>query len=315
MKKYLLLLLLLLTLVGCDSKNNENVNNGQNNTVNINDGEGNQTAEKGTLDNPYTVAEALEVIGTNTSYSTNKIYVKGIVDGKPYFNTKYSSYSVYLIDQAGGKSVQVYSATLASGLSVSSINAGDTVVAGGYYTYYSKNSQPELAGTSDVEYPVIYKVIRGTGTQASSDYETIEDDGRQTETVTLEFNESSKEIYATVEGNSWFWRKDNFIFENSAGNERIKEVVNYLPYRFYVQSIVYCSVKTGTIKYLEFETDSNYPFYGDEQVTDCKIEVVSKSLTRIYAKKGVSKVRLRNENDIKNKKQIRVKSVKVVYYK
>ena len=321
MKKYFLLFLLLLTLVGCDSKATESNNDG---SGVVDSGNGTEdgdvvTGEKGTLGNPYTIAEALTIIGTESTFSTNEIYIKGKVEGKPYYNTKYSSYSVYLVDDAGGKTVQVYSATLANGLSVSSINEGDLIVAGGHYTYFQKNSQPELAGdnASKTPYPVIYS-INGVSANPSADdanYETIDDDGRATETVTLEFNEESKNAYATVEGFSWFWRKDNFVFENSAGQYRINEVITYLPYRFYVQSIVYCSVKTGTIKYLEFETDQNYPFYGDEEVTNCKVEVVSKTLTRVYAKKGYSKVRLRNENAIKNKKQIRVKSIKVVYYK
>ena len=314
MKKYLLLLLLLFTLVGCDSKNNETeptepstVEPGGNTTV----------AEKGTLENPYNITEALAVIGTNSAFSSKKIYIKGTVEGSPYYNTTYSSYSVYLVDKAGGKSVQVYSGTLDSKIAGTKIEQGDTVVAGGYYCYYTKNNQPELAGDKSTEYPVIYEIIKGSGsaTQTSNEYETLDDDGRETASVLLEFNEETKNNCTSVEGKSYFWKKDNFIFENSAG-ERFEAVQGYFnPYRLYVQTIVYMSVKEGTIKYLEFVTDQNYAFAGDEQVTDGKVEVVSRTLTRIYAKKGVKKIRLRNQNDIQNKKQIRVYSVKVVYYK
>ena len=50
-------------------------------------------------------------------------------------------------------------------------------------------------------------------------------------------------------------------------------------------------------------------------VENGKIDVVSKTLTRIYAAKGSTKIRLRNQNEIQNKKQIRVKSIKIVYFK
>jgi len=310
MKKVLLLFLFMFFLVGCDSTNQADTKTDIQTQENENP---TVEAKKGTLENPYTVAEALNIIGTKTEFSTEKIYVEGIVTGKPYFNTKYNSYSVYIADSASGKTVQVYSATLDSSLGSAKPEAGDRIVAGGYYTYYAKNSQPELGGSAAVEYPVIYKIIKGVDS-SSSEFETYEDDGRATESVMLEFTEANKEAYATVEENSWFWRKDNFVFENSAGEDRIKEVVNYLPYRFYVQSIIYCSVKKGTIKYLEFTTDSHYGFGGDEQITNGKIEVVSNTLTRVYAKKGYNKIRIRNQNDIKNKKQIRVISIKVVYY-
>ena len=142
MKKLFILLLLLFSLASCDSKEN---NKEKHDDI----GEPVIEAEKGTLENPYTIKEALDIIGTNTSYSKEKIYIKGIVEGSPYYNDKYSSYSVYLVDSTGGKSVQVYSATLDSGLNTQTISNGDTIVAGGFYTYYSKNNQPELAGDNN----------------------------------------------------------------------------------------------------------------------------------------------------------------------
>ena len=307
MKKLFILLLLLFSLASCDSKEN---NKEKHDDI----GEPVIEAEKGTLENPYTIKEALDVIGTNTSYSKEKIYIKGIVEGSPYFNKNYSSYSVYLVDSTGGKSVQVYSATLDSGINTKTISNGDTIVAGGFYTYYSSKSQPELAGDtkSNVAYPVIYKIINGSGN--SNLYETLDNDGKELKEETILFNAEYQSQYAQREDNSYFWRKGDFVFENAAGKDRIEQVVTNLPYRLYVQTIVYCSVTKGKIKYLEFETDSNYPFAGDEQVEHGKVEVVSKTLTRIFAEKGVSKIRIRNQNDIKNKKQIRVNSVKVVYY-
>ena len=303
MKKLFILLFLMFALVGCDV----NKNDATNNTNDIVEG------PKGSLENPYTISEAIDIIGTNTAYSKDVIYVKGIVSGAPYYNTKYSSYSIYLVDQGDNKTIQVYSATLKNGLSVSSIEEGDYIIAGGHYTYYSKNSQPELAGDTktNVDFPVIYDVKKDSNSGLDN-YETFEEDERKTESETIVFDEETRDKYAQMEGKSYFWRKGNFIFENAAG-DRYQQVDN-LPYRLFVQTIVYLSVKEGTIKYIEFETESSYPFSGDEQVTDGRVEVVSNTLTRIYAKKGVKKIRLRNQNDIEYKKQIRVKSIKVVYF-
>ena len=39
--------------------------------------------KKGTIGNPYSVSEALEIIGTSASFSNEKIYVTGIVSEKP----------------------------------------------------------------------------------------------------------------------------------------------------------------------------------------------------------------------------------------
>jgi len=307
MKKLLMFLFLILALTSCDSK--------ENNEKPKEDIIEDVKAEKGTLDNPYTISEALNIIGTNEAYSKEIIYIKGIVTGKPYYNTKYSSYSVYLIDENGNKNVQVYSATLDQNLNNATVEEGDIIVAGGHYTYYKSKSQPELAGDTktNVEYPVIYKITKGSKV-IDNNYESFEADDRLTEEVTITFDEATRDEIASMEGKSYFWRKGNFIFENAAG-ERFEQVDDYLPYRLYVQTIVYLSVKTGTIKYLEFETDQNYPFTGDEQVENGKVDVVSKSLTRIYAAKGATKIRLRNQNDIQNKKQIRVKSIKIVYFK
>lgn len=304
MKKLLILLFLLFALVSCNSKKDNNLE--PENTILLD--------KRGTLNNPYSIGEALSIIGTDQAYSKDVIYIQGYVLGKPYFNSKYSSYSIYLVDQGDNKTIQVYSATLKNGLSVSSIEEGDYIIAGGHYTYYSKNSQPELAGDAktNVDFPVIYDVKKDSNSGIDS-YEKYEDDERITQSEVITFDEETRDLYAQMEGKSYFWRKGNFIFENAAG-DRYEQVTDNLPYRLYVQTICYLSVKTGTIKYLEFETLEDYPFSGDEQVENGKVDVVSKTLTRIYAKKGTSKIRLRNQNDIQYKKQIRVKSINVVYF-
>ena len=135
MKKVFIFLFMLLALTSCDSEKKEEQEDDD--IIEY---------EKGTLENPYTITEALEIIGTNPSYSTDTIYIEGTVSGSAYYNSKYSSYSVYLKDDGTEKTVQVYSATLDSSLSNVKIEEGDKVVASGHYTYYSSKNQPELAG-------------------------------------------------------------------------------------------------------------------------------------------------------------------------
>ena len=125
---------LALLLVGCG-----NSNNGGSNVVPPPP----VVEELGTLNNPYTVEQALAVIGTNTSLSTNEIFVKGIVNANPSFNSTYNSFSVYLVDKFGdSKNVQVYSATIDANAGYTDLQRGDTIVAGGHYMYYSQKSQP-----------------------------------------------------------------------------------------------------------------------------------------------------------------------------
>jgi ABC-type Fe3+-hydroxamate transport system substrate-binding protein len=64
--------------------------------------------EKGTIGNPYSVSEALEIIGTSASFSNEKIYVTGIVSEKPYYDEKHKSYSAYLIDSDSYGNIEIY---------------------------------------------------------------------------------------------------------------------------------------------------------------------------------------------------------------
>lgn len=125
--------------------------------------------KKGTIGNPYSVREALEIIGTNTSISNEKIYVMGIVSEKPYYDEKHKSYSAYLIDSDSYGNIQIYSGTIDSNAGKREIKEGDTVIAYGYYTYYQKKNQPELSGDSSHDYPV-YVSIERTNTVVTPTY-------------------------------------------------------------------------------------------------------------------------------------------------
>ena len=196
MKKQLLLVAAVLALTACANSKSNSANNTNSNTDNSasisNSSEESVSGPKGTLTNPYTIAEAIAIIGKNTSYSTETIYIKGIVSEKPYFNQKYSSYSSYLVDQGGTASVQVYSGTIDANAGQNDVQQGDTVIAGGHYTYYEKNGQPELAGDSSTPYPVYYKIIR-SGVVVEETYESLEDNGKETVTTKIEFTAANAE--------------------------------------------------------------------------------------------------------------------------
>lgn len=66
---------------------------------------------KGTADNPYTVAEAIEFINTlGTSTSTDDVYVRGIISQVDSYNSKYYSITYWISDDGTtANQMQVYS--------------------------------------------------------------------------------------------------------------------------------------------------------------------------------------------------------------
>ena len=324
MKKQLLLVAAVLALTACaNSKSNSanNINSNTDNSASIsNSSEESVSGPKGTLTNPYTIAEAIAIIGKNTSYSTDTIYIKGIVSEKPYYNTKYKSYSAYLVDQAGGNSVQVYSGTIDANAGQSDVQEGDTVIAGGHYTYYEKNGQPELAGDSSTPYPVYYKIIR-SGVVIEETYESIEDNGKETVTTKIDFTAANAE---TMSGPSEknpehiLWTCGIVTMEYDPGTQYSFEQYTD-PFRFYVGTYLHIRVTTGKIKYLQFDTNQNYPFTGDEPVTYGKTQVESETKTYVLAKTNTNYIKIHNSNKGQVKdvliKQKRFYSLTVVSYK
>lgn len=325
MKKHLLLAIAVLALTACGGNNaKSNADNNTSNGTSTNSIGESVYGEKGTLTNPYTVAEAIAIIGKSTSFSTTKIFVKGIVSEKPYFNDKYKSYSAYLIDEGGSDTVQVYSGTIDASAGQSDIQVGDTVVAGGYYCYYEKNSQPELSGDtkSNVTYPVYYKITRGNGAvNIPETYETLEDNGKETVSTTIEFTEANAE---TMSGPSEknpehiTWTCGIVTMEYDPGSQY--SFTQYTdPFRFYVGTYLHFRVSSGKIKYIQFNTNANYPFTGDEPVTNGKTQVESNTLTYVFGKTNTNYIKIHNSNKGQVKdvliKQKRFYSLTVVSYK
>lgn len=277
---------------------------------------------KGTsVDNPYSIKEALEVIGKNTSFSKEEIFIKGIVTGTPYLNTTYNSYSVYLVDIVGDKSnVQVYSATVDSKAGYKTVLEGDTIIAGGHYTYYSSKSQPELAGSQSVPYPVIYKITRGEVDY--SKYESEEENDRATESVTIDFSEDSHDetgTWETIGKNSCYViTKGAVKIVNDPGSQYSFSPEGNYPYRFYVGTYLHMSVTSGKIKYVTFNTVPYYPFNEAMPITDGRFEI-NGNITKTFAKIGADKIKIHNSYYGQTKdvpvKQVRWTSLTVTYYK
>lgn len=328
MKKQLLLIATVLALTACANSTSNSANNSNSNTDNSGNSvppisysvEESVSGPKGTLTNPYTIAEAIAIIGKNTSYSTETIYIKGIVSEKPYFNQKYSSYSAYLVDQGGTESVQVYSGTIDANAGQNDIQQGDTVIAGGHYTYYEKNGQPELAGSGSVSYPVYYKIIR-SGVVIEETYESLEDNDKETVTTKIDFTAANAETMSGPSANNpehITWTSGIVTMEYDPGTQYSFQQYTD-PFRFYVGTYLHIRVSTGKIKYVQFDTDQNYPFTADEPVTNGKTQVESETKTYVLAKTNTNYIKIHNSNKGQVKdvliKQKRFYSMTVVSYK
>lgn len=301
-----LMLFALLTGCGANSGANQNDNKGSNHL--------------GTKEDPYTIKEALEVIGKETSFSKEEIFIKGIVTGTPYLNTTYHSYSVYLVDEVGDKqNVQVYSATIDDKAGYDAVLEGDTIIAGGHYTYYASKNQPELAGSQDVPYPVIYKIERGKPDY--SQYESEEENERETASVTIDFTEDNHDEAAnweTIGKNSCYVITKGVVkIVNDPGSQYSFSPDGHYPYRFYVGTYLHMSVTSGKIKYVTFNTVNNYPFKESMPITNGRYEI-NGNVTKTFAKIGADTIKIHNSYYGQTKdvpvKQVRWTSLTVTYY-
>lgn len=117
------------------------------------------TEHAGTEADPFTVADARFVCNQleNQAFSDEMYWVKGIVVSVS-FNSKYSSYTLYIADEENGtEQFQVYSGSLAEG--VEAPIEGATVVAYGYMQKYNTNL--ELSGKNGT-FPTITSVVNPT---------------------------------------------------------------------------------------------------------------------------------------------------------
>lgn len=96
---------------------------------------------KGSLSDPYTIAEAVNAIKNNCAPST-EVHVKGIVSSLDYYNANYKSLSYYLSDDGKSNDLQVYSGKGLNGADFSSkddLKVGQIVVVKGILKAFDKN--------------------------------------------------------------------------------------------------------------------------------------------------------------------------------
>ena len=103
----------------------------------------------GTVDNPYTVAQALDIISAGT-YTKDKVYVSGIVSKIDEISTQYGNATYYISDDGKtDKQLQVFRGYTLGGEKFQSeddLMVGDKVIVWGVLTLYNSKT-PEITGS------------------------------------------------------------------------------------------------------------------------------------------------------------------------
>ncbi len=117
----------------------------------ITNDEGYTTTGKGTVDDPYTVADALAIIDAGT-YTTDNVYVKGTVSQIDEISTSYGNATYYISDDGTtADQLEVFRGYYLGGAKFTSeddLKVGDVVVVCGALTLYS--STPEITTGSSI---------------------------------------------------------------------------------------------------------------------------------------------------------------------
>ena len=117
----------------------------------LENGEGGDTPSggAGTIDNPYTVAQALDIISAGT-YTKDKVYVSGIVSKIDEISTQYGNATYYISDDGKtDKQLQVFRGYTLGGEKFQSeddLMVGDKVIVWGVLTLYNSKT-PEITGS------------------------------------------------------------------------------------------------------------------------------------------------------------------------
>ena len=119
----------------------------------LENGEGGDTpsGDAGTIDNPYTVAQALEIINAGTYTKDKKVYVSGIVSKIDEISAQYGNATYYISDDGKtDKQLQVFRGYTLDGEKFQSeddLMVGDKVIVWGVLTLYNSKT-PEITGSS-----------------------------------------------------------------------------------------------------------------------------------------------------------------------
>lgn len=129
------------------------------------------TALPGTEEDPYTVAEAIEVTSALAAdaYSTDKVYLVGVVESITKFDSGRSSYTFLVKDPDGNQTFTVYSCKTTA--EITQIYVGDTVTCYGYLQNYGGHTLGMTYQGDDN--PVFVSITRGTSAITVTENENV----------------------------------------------------------------------------------------------------------------------------------------------
>ena len=152
-------------------------------------------ADGGTADDPYTVAEALAIIEAGT-YTSDNVYVKGIVSTISEISTSYGNATYFISDDGSTDSeLEIYRGYYLDGAKFTSsddLQTGDTVIVYGVLTLYYSTAEvttgssitylgrPESTDNDEEESTATYNVYAKTSELAAGSYLIVVQDGTNT---------------------------------------------------------------------------------------------------------------------------------------
>ena len=171
----------------------------------------------GTLENPLTVDEAINVIGTTQDVETAQpLYVKGVVTSNSAYNTKYSNYDYAWLQNEDGSETQAFELYRfkLSGVDgdYASANSmvGKEVVAYGYGKFYNGETYELSTSSNNPKNPLVYSITE----QAVSSVDDY-------------FDNASR--YFELLGNEGTGLEDttDFVTFSTAGLDNAKNIVDF----------------------------------------------------------------------------------------
>ena len=183
-----------------------------------------QTPDKGTLDNPYTVAEALEITNALDSdqCTDSPVYVKGIVSQNSTQGNE-GDLLFYIADEYSQEQLYIYYATCTvSG--VDSVKVGDVVVVYGYLCNFRGNT-PEMKKNNNIK-PQIVKINEdGDGNDgdveriyiSASSQSVAVGYAAELYATTVPFNYADYVVFYIKQGSQFGYISDNIFYAESVG--------------------------------------------------------------------------------------------------
>lgn len=152
------------------------------------------TALPGTEEDPYTVAEAIEVTSALAAdaYSTDKVYLVGVVESITKFDSGRSSYTFLVKDPDGNQTFTVFSCKTTA--EITQIYVGDTVTCYGYLQNHGGHTL-EMTYQGD-DNPVFVSITRGTSAITVTENENV------TVTTSINSGANGTEFTFTIQVNT-----------------------------------------------------------------------------------------------------------------